>query len=249
MQIETLLKCSGLNFELAAATPIRTFNLHSQSNTSTLMSLRLHNTLTGRLEEFVPLEPGQRRHVRLRRDGLRPLAHRARARHGHLRRRLPLPALSRLRRHLRPQLHRRRRQDHRARQAAGIAALDAGGGEHPLPSPRTCTALGCAAADVEPRATEHIAEMIALIQELDRQGPGLRGGRRRLLRRRQVPGLRQALEAAGSTTCCAGARVEVDERKRHPLDFALWKAPSPASRRGTARGARAVPAGTSSARP
>ncbi len=25
----------------------------------------------------------------------------------------------------------------------------------------------------------------------------------------------------------AGARVEVDERKRHPMDFALWKAAKP----------------------
>ena len=48
----------------------------------------------------------------------------------------------------------------------------------------------------------------------------------------------------------SGARVEVGDIKRHPMDFALWKAQkSPASRRGRARGAWAAPAGTSNARP
>jgi cysteinyl-tRNA synthetase len=46
----------------------------------------------------------------------------------------------------------------------------------------------------------------------------------------------------------AGARVEPGDRKKDPLDFALWKAAKPASRSGTARGARAGPAGTSNAR-
>ena len=47
----------------------------------------------------------------------------------------------------------------------------------------------------------------------------------------------------------AGERVEVDEAKRDPLDFVLWKRPSPASPPGLRPGARAGPAGTSSARP
>ena len=46
----------------------------------------------------------------------------------------------------------------------------------------------------------------------------------------------------------AGARIEVGEAKDHPMDFALWKAPSRVRFRGTARGARDVPAGTSNAR-
>ena len=48
----------------------------------------------------------------------------------------------------------------------------------------------------------------------------------------------------------SGARIEVDENKKHPMDFALWKARK-AGRAllGVPLGQRAAPAGTSSARP
>ena len=46
----------------------------------------------------------------------------------------------------------------------------------------------------------------------------------------------------------SGARIEVDERKEDPLDFALWKAAKPGEPSWGARGARGGPAGTSSAR-
>ncbi len=52
------------------------------------MTLRVHNTLTGKVEDFAPLHPPQGRHVRLRRHRLRPLAHRPCARAGDLRRHL-----------------------------------------------------------------------------------------------------------------------------------------------------------------
>lgn len=38
-----------------------------------------------------------------------------------------------------------------------------------------------------------------------------------------------------------GARIEENEDKNDPLDFALWKAAKPASPAGRAPGARAVP--------
>ena len=47
----------------------------------------------------------------------------------------------------------------------------------------------------------------------------------------------------------AGARIEPGEEKEHPMDFALWKAAKPGEPSGTAPGARAGRAGTSSAAP
>ena len=44
------------------------------------------------------------------------------------------------------------------------------------------------------------------------------------------------------------ARIEADDRKRDPLDFALWKAAKPGEPHWAARGARDGPGGTSSAR-
>ncbi len=43
------------------------------------------------------------------------------------------------------------------------------------------------------------------------------------------------LSGAGWKTA-AGARVEVGEMKKTPLDFALWKAAKPVNRPGTSRG-------------
>lgn len=41
----------------------------------------------------------------------------------------------------------------------------------------------------------------------------------------------------------SGARVDVDERKRDPLDFALWKAAKPGEPHWTSPWARGSPAG------
>ena len=46
-----------------------------------------------------------------------------------------------------------------------------------------------------------------------------------------------------------GARIEENEDKNDPLDFALWKPLSPANPAGRAPGAKAVPVGTPSAPP
>jgi cysteinyl-tRNA synthetase len=82
--------------------------------------------------------------------------------------------------------------------------------------------LGVRRADVEPKATEHIGEMIEIIKVLIEKG--------------------YAYEVSGNVyfsvdkfteygklskrdvkEMIAGARIEVDENKRNPLDFALWK--------------------------
>jgi len=89
------------------------------------------------------------------------------------------------------------------------------------------TRLGVEKPDREPKATDHIPDMIRLIQKLIKKGfaytvngdvyyqVGKFKGYGKLSKRR-------------SDELLAGARVEVDERKKNPLDFALWKAAKPA---------------------
>jgi len=86
--------------------------------------------------------------------------------------------------------------------------------------------LGLKKPTLEPKATDHIDDIIAIIEKLIANG--------------------HAYEAAGDVYFAvetfedylklskrnleemqAGARVEVDERKRNPMDFALWKGSKP----------------------
>ena len=87
-------------------------------------------------------------------------------------------------------------------------------------------ALGVEPADVHPRATEHIPEIIALIKELVDRGLAYNADGDVYFHTPAAANYgtlsRQPLEELA-----AGARVEVDERKKHPLDFALWKKPKP----------------------
>jgi cysteinyl-tRNA synthetase len=86
--------------------------------------------------------------------------------------------------------------------------------------------LGIERADHYPRATEHIAEILDMIGKLVEKGHAYASGGDVFfdvtsksdygkLSRRKVEDLR------------AGVRVDVDEDKRHPVDFALWKAAKP----------------------
>ena len=86
--------------------------------------------------------------------------------------------------------------------------------------------LGLLRPTAEPRATLHIPEIIALIERLEAKELAYRvdgdvyfpvqafAGYGKLARKKI-----EELEA--------GARVEVDERKKSPLDFALWKSSKP----------------------
>jgi cysteinyl-tRNA synthetase len=86
--------------------------------------------------------------------------------------------------------------------------------------------LGIRSATQEPKATEHIADIIQLTERLVAKGLAYtvdgdvyfdvanypEYGR---LSKRRLEDLQ------------AGARVDVDERKHHPMDFALWKSSKP----------------------
>ncbi len=88
------------------------------------------------------------------------------------------------------------------------------------------TALRCLPPTYEPRATQHIPEMIALIQELEAKGLAYAVEGDVYFAVDRFPGYGK-LSHRRLEDMVAGARIEVDERKRHPMDFALWKASKP----------------------
>lgn len=84
-------------------------------------------------------------------------------------------------------------------------------------------ALGVRRADIHPRVTEHITEIVDFIQELIDKGYAyeVEGDVYfRALKFEEYGKLsHQNIEELRS-----GARIEIDARKENPLDFALWKA-------------------------
>ena len=82
--------------------------------------------------------------------------------------------------------------------------------------------LGIRAADVHPKATEHISEIISLIQTLiDKQAAYEIDGD--VYYRVNHFAEYGKLSHRQPEDLLAGARVEVDERKEDPRDFDLWK--------------------------
>jgi len=86
--------------------------------------------------------------------------------------------------------------------------------------------LGVLAPDVDPKATEHVSEMIALIERLVAGGHAYPVEGDVYFAIASFPPYGR-LSGKNLDDLLAGARVEVDERKRDPRDFALWKAAKP----------------------
>ena len=90
-----------------------------------------------------------------------------------------------------------------------------------------CARLGLLEPDREPRATRHIPEMLELIATLEKKGLAYRASSGDVLFSvRDFPGYGK-LSHRNLDDLRAGERVAVDEAKRDPLDFALWKAAKP----------------------
>ena len=86
--------------------------------------------------------------------------------------------------------------------------------------------LGLLRPDAEPKATEHIPEIVALVARLVRGGKAYEVGGDVYYSVKGFPGYGK-LSGKNVDDLRAGARVDVDERKNDPLDFALWKASKP----------------------
>ncbi|MEK6777892.1 MAG: cysteine--tRNA ligase [bacterium] len=87
-------------------------------------------------------------------------------------------------------------------------------------------ALGVDRADIEPKATEHIPEILELIRLLVDKGAAYESGGDVLFSVERFEGYGK-LSRRKLDELIAGARVEIDEKKKNPLDFVLWKASKP----------------------
>jgi cysteinyl-tRNA synthetase len=188
--------------------------------------LQIHNSLTGRKEPFRPIVPGE---VRMYVCGMTVYDY---CHLGHAR---MLIAFDVVRRHLKA-------SGYRVTFVRNITDIDdkiikraAENGE-PMSAltdrfirayHEDCEALGVERADFEPRATEYLPQIIAMVARLVEKGYAYVGDNgdvyysvSRFEPYGQLSGKRLA-------DLRAGARIDVDEAKRDPLDFVLWKAAKP----------------------
>ncbi len=87
-------------------------------------------------------------------------------------------------------------------------------------------ALGVDNADIEPKATEHIEEILTIISGLIDKGYAYEVEGDVYFEVEKFSGYGQ-LSKRDLLSMEAGARVAVNEKKRNPMDFALWKASKP----------------------
>jgi cysteinyl-tRNA synthetase len=88
-------------------------------------------------------------------------------------------------------------------------------------------ALGVLPPDIEPRATQSIADMLRMIQTLIDRGLAYVGGNGDVFYAVSKFGNYGQLSGKNLDELRAGERVNVDEAKRDPLDFVLWKMAKP----------------------
>lgn len=88
------------------------------------------------------------------------------------------------------------------------------------------TRLGVKIPQVEPRASKHIPEMIDLIRTLEAKGFAYEAEGDVIFPVRKCASYGK-LSHKKIDDLEAGARVEIDEKKKDPLDFVLWKASKP----------------------
>jgi cysteinyl-tRNA synthetase len=90
---------------------------------------------------------------------------------------------------------------------------------------RDIARLGIQPAAAYPKATEHISAMIALIDRLLRSGHAYEAGGNVYFDVAAFPSY--GALSGGAEGLLEGVRAQVDEAKRDPRDFALWKAAEP----------------------
>jgi len=183
--------------------------------------MKIYNTLTNRKEDFVPLIPDE---VKLYACGVTVYDH---CHIGHARNAVFFDVL---RRYLRYKgfhvTYVRNFTDiddkiiNRARQEGvswdTIARQYTGEYYHDM------NMLGVEKADIEPKATEHITEMIKIIESLIEKGFAYEAGGNVYFAVHAFPDYGK-LSRRDREDMIAGARVDIDEMKKDPMDFALWK--------------------------
>jgi cysteinyl-tRNA synthetase len=190
------------------------------------MMLKIHNSLTGRKEVFTPIEPGK---VRLYVCGMTVYDY---CHLGHARVMVVFDMVVRYLRHLGLKVTYVRNitdiDDKIIKRAnengEPIAALTARFIEAMHEDER---ALGVLPPDIEPRATQSIDDMLAMIQALIDRGYAYVGDNGDVFYAVSKFEGYGRLSGKNLEDLRAGERVEVEEAKRDPLDFVLWKMAKP----------------------
>jgi len=187
--------------------------------------LYLHNSATRRRERFVPLDPA---HVRMYVCGptVYDLPHVGNARPA-----VVFDVLARLLRRLYPRLTYVRNitdVDDRINARAAEAGKPIGAITTRITAEyhADMAALGVLPPDVEPPATAHVPEMIALIERLIASDHAYEAEGHVLFAVASFPEYGE-LSGRSPDELLAGARVEVAPYKRDPGDFVLWKPSTP----------------------
>ena len=186
------------------------------------MPLALHNTLTRQKEAFQPIDPD---HVRLYVCG--PTVYQ-RIHIGNARPLIVFDVLFRLLRHHFPRVSYVRNItdvddkiiDQAKLNGEPIEALTA---QTTAAFQGDAKALGCLEPTLEPKATEHIAQMVALIERLIERGHAYAAEGHVLFHTPSMPAYGR-LSGRDRDDQIAGARVEVAPYKRDPADFVLVEA-------------------------
>ncbi len=189
------------------------------------MALYLHNTLSRTKEEFVPADPSR---VTMYVCG--PTVY-SFAHIGNARPAVVFDVLVRLLRHLYPTVVYARNitdVDDKINAAAKEQGVEIGRITEKFKAiyHDDMAALGVAPPDIEPHATDHIPEMIAMMQTLIDNGHAYAAEGHVLF---NVPTYADygRLSKRDREEMIAGARVEVAPYKRDPADFVLWKPSTP----------------------
>ncbi len=186
-----------------------------------MTTLKLHNSLTRKKEEFVPIDP---KHVRIYACGPTVYSY---AHIGNARMAVVFDVLVNILRTLYPKVT----------YVSNITDVDdkiIAAAKKTRESIREITRkyteiyntdmgfLGVHAPDIQPRATDHIDHMIALIKELVESGHAYEADNHVLF---HVPSFKKygGLSGRNRDEQIAGARVEVASYKKDPADFVLWK--------------------------
>jgi cysteinyl-tRNA synthetase len=188
--------------------------------------IRIHNSLTGEKQELRPIEPG---HVRMYSCGITVYDY---FHVGNARMLVVFDMVSRWLRHRFPRVTYVRNitdVDDKIINRAREAGVD--WREHA----RKYTAamhedldrLGCLRPEKEPKASEYIDEMLEMIGQLIEKGFAYQAPNGDVMYDVRKFGPYGKLSGRKLEDLRAGARVEVDEAKRDPLDFVLWKSAKP----------------------
>jgi len=188
--------------------------------------IRIHNSLTGAKEALVPITPGE---LRMYVCGLTVYDY---VHVGHARMLTVFDVVSRYLRHAGYRLTYVRNitdiDDKIIRRAAEQGEpIEAFTSRFIRAMHEDCARLGLAAPDAEPRATQYVPQIITMVAELiarDYAYVAANGDVNYAVARFPEYG---RLSGRHLADLRAGARIEVDEAKRDPLDFVLWKRAKP----------------------